>query len=174
MPRTLGIMLSSTTYGTWLRGDRRRWISDGVTYPPQPQLEAADRARLRHPPFLFPHGQRHRAGELIGEAVDGLNGKVYALTVCRYHMHVVISYVHIPVPQIVKAIKDAVRKGLGYRRPIWTAGYDKRFCFDRSSLIGRIVYVQKHNIQDGLAPDPWEFIVKPPWFPEKGASGLGA
>ncbi len=162
MPRTLGMMLTWTTYGSWLRGDARRWIADGVVYPPDPHLESADRMRLRYPPFLLRAGQRHHAGEIAGGAIGDLGGSVYALAVGSWHLHGVTSYVHVPLPEIVKAIKDKVRRGLGYDRPIWTAGYDKRFCFDRASLLARIRYVQKHNVEDGLGPDPWDFIVKPP------------
>jgi len=155
------MMLTWTTYGTWLRGDARGWIDDGVVFPPDPHLEARDRARLRFPPFVLPRRQRHQAGELVGEAVAGLSGLVYALTVGSWHVHVVVSYIHVPLPDIVKAIKDRVRVGLGYRRAIWTAGYDKRFCFDRQSLLARVEYVRKHNLEDGLPADPWDFIVSP-------------
>src|SRR5947208_537535 len=50
---TLGTLLTFTTYGTWLRGDARGWIDDGVLMPPDPVLETADRGRMAHPPFLF-------------------------------------------------------------------------------------------------------------------------
>jgi hypothetical protein len=51
---TLAIMFTMTTYGTWLRGDQRHWVEDGILYPPNPTLESADRARMKHPEFLFP------------------------------------------------------------------------------------------------------------------------
>ena len=56
MGRTLAIMLTMTTYGTWLRGDRRGWVDEGRILPPDPELESADRARLKHEPFLFAPG----------------------------------------------------------------------------------------------------------------------
>ena len=155
-------MFTWTTYGAWLRGDARDWVSDGVIYPPDPVLESADRRRLRFAPFVFPRRSRGEAGELVGQAVKGLNGAVLALTVGSWHLHVVTAYIHVPIPTIVKTIKDCVRRGLGYGRPIWTAGYDKRFCFHPASLLARIRYVQKHNVQDGLPPNPWDFIASPP------------
>lgn len=99
---------------------------------------------------------------MVGQAVKSLNGAVLALTVGSWPLRVVTSYMHVPIPTIVKTIKDCVRPGLGYRRPIWTAGYDKRYCFHPASLLARIRYVQKHNVQDGLPPDPWDFITTPP------------
>ena len=35
-----GVMVTMTTYGTWLRGDARGWVEDGRTYPANPALEA--------------------------------------------------------------------------------------------------------------------------------------
>src|SRR5262245_48315373 len=52
MGNTLAIMITSTTYGTWLRGDKRGWIDDGRLMPPLPWLEANDRTRMAHEPFL--------------------------------------------------------------------------------------------------------------------------
>ncbi len=31
----LGTMFTMTTYGTWLRGDRRGWVDDGRILPPE-------------------------------------------------------------------------------------------------------------------------------------------
>jgi len=33
---TLAIMVTSTTYGTWLRGDKRGWVDDGRILPSLP------------------------------------------------------------------------------------------------------------------------------------------
>jgi len=161
MARTLGTMLTWTTYGTWLRGDLRGWIDKGKTLPPEPALEAWDRTRLRYPPFLLPREKRWLAGALVGRVVAGLNARVRALTVGTWHVHVVISHVRTPIWEVVKLLKEGVRTGLAYRRAIWGGGYDKRFCFDRQSLQARIDYVRQHNIEDGLPPDPWDFIVPP-------------
>ena len=161
MPRTLGIMLTWTTYGKWLRGDARGWVRDGIVFPPDPVLEERDRGRLLHLPFTFPKDQRFLAGELVGEAAKALGAIIHALHIGSWHLHVLLGYVAVPFPRIVKTLKDRVRRGLGYRRPIWVTGYDHRFCFDVSSMRNRITYIRTHNVEDGLPPDPWGFIV--PW-----------
>ena len=65
-----------------------------------------------------------------------------------------------PVPDVVKCAKEAVRYGLRPGRPIWTDGYDKRFCFDQRTLFARIKYVERHNLERGwpARPWPWDFI----------------
>ncbi|MEX2287957.1 MAG: hypothetical protein WD648_12760 [Planctomycetaceae bacterium] len=159
MGRTLGTMITITTYGTWLRGDRRRWVDNGEVLPPNPQLEAADRKRMPHPPFLFDACDLHRVGRAIGESLRArCSVTILALTVQRWHVHVLIGESEIDIADVVKCAKDAVRWELRPHQPIWTTGYDKRFCFDVVTLRNRIAYVERHNLADGLPARPWPFI----------------
>jgi hypothetical protein len=75
-----------------------------------------------------------------------------------WHTHVVIGTTSHDVADIVKCAKDAVRYGLRPGRPIWTDGYDKRFCFDEASVLTRIRYVERHNEVMGWGTKPWDFI----------------
>jgi hypothetical protein len=156
----LGTMFTATTYGTWLRGDRRGWIDDGRLMPPDPDLEAADRGRMKHSVYLFPRDDLLRIGTMIGESLGArLRVPVYALTVNTWHVHLVTGPSPHPPPDIMKCVKEAVRYGLRPGRPIWTADYDKRYCFDTKTLRNRIVYVERHNLALGWPARPWDFIV---------------
>ena len=81
------------------------------------------------------------------------------MTVCSWHVHVVVGPAPAHMAQQAKCLKDAVRWELKLARPIGGDGYDKRYCFDVASVLGRVEYVHRHNIEDGLPPDPWDFIV---------------
>jgi hypothetical protein len=162
MGRTLAIMVTSTTYGTWLRGDKRGWIDDGKLMPPLPWLEANDRTRMAHEPFLFDGRSLRTVGQWIGESlVERMDATILALHVARWHIHLVVAATPHELADVVKCVKDSVRYGLHAGRPIWTDGYDKRFCFDESSVRNRIGYVERHNVAMGWGPRPWEFIT--PW-----------
>jgi hypothetical protein len=162
MNRTLAIMFTMTTYGTWLRGDQRGWVDDGRVYPPDPILEAADARRMLDPTFLVPKDRLMEAGSYIGAAlIDKLQLRVWALTVRTWHTHFVIGATHHDVADIAKAVKDKVRRGLKERRPIWTDGYDKRFCFDEAAVWSRIRYVERHNLELGVPAQPWPFLTYP-------------
>lgn len=165
MGRTLGTLLTMTTYGTWLRGDARGWVENGVVYPPDPGRELCDHARLKHPPFRFSPNVTLDVGSMIGESLIQRTGvAILALTVQPWHVHFVIGPTNRDVADVVKCAKDAVRWGLQPGRPIWTDGYDKRFCFDVRSLERRIAYVERHNVQSALPARPWSFIAEPvPW-----------
>jgi hypothetical protein len=160
MGSTLGIMLTSTTYGTWLRGDKRGWVDDGRILPPLPWLEANDRTRMKHEPYMFDADRLHEIGQMIGESlIARKSAAILALHVARWHMHIVIGCTCHDVSEIAKCAKDAVRYGLRVGRPIWTADYDKRFCFDGRSLRARIRYVERHNEAAGWPARPWKFLL---------------
>jgi len=159
MPNTLAILVTMTTYGTWLRGDGRGWVGDGEILPPEPLLEAADRRRMKHPPFLFDHARLLDIGQMIGDSlVSRKQVTILALSVGDWHCHFVIGATGHHIGDVVKCAKDAARYGLRVGRPIWTDDYDKRFCFDIPSARNRVRYVERHNQREGWPPRPWPFI----------------
>ena len=159
---TLAVMITATTYGTWLRGDRHGYVDAGRILPADPDLEDADRHRLKHPPYTFGREQLHAIGGYIGGALrQRMQQHILALAVQTWHVHIVIAATTKPLPDVVKCIKESVRYGLRPGRPIWTDGYDKRFCFDDASVHRRIQYVERHNTEMGLCAQPWPFIEGP-------------
>jgi hypothetical protein len=159
MNQVQAIMITLTTYSMWLRGDARGWVDKGTVFPTDLVLEAADRARLKHPPMQFAPEQWLPVGQYMGEAMISRCGlTLFALTVQSWHVHVVTSATPLPVSHVVKCAKDAVRWGLRAGRPIWATGYDKRFCYDLASARNRIEYVERHNLAVGRPAKPWAFI----------------
>ncbi len=158
MGRTIGIMVTMTTYGTWLRGDQRGWIDDGMPMPPDLILQANDQRRLAYSAFRFDRGQLREIGLMIGRSlIDRLDAVILALTVQTWHAHFVIGATRHDIGAVVKCAKDAVRYGLRLGRPVWTDGYDKRFCFDEQSLVNRVRYVERHE-QTTPGAEPWPFV----------------
>src|SRR5688572_6405481 len=102
MGNTLATMITMTTYGTWLRGDRRGWVDAGIIFPPDPDLEAADRRRMKHAPFLFDRDRLYEAGGYIGESVTKrLELPLYALCINTWHVHFVIGPTHHSIGDVV-------------------------------------------------------------------------
>ena len=155
----IAVMLTMTTYGTWLRGDRRGWVEHGVEFPPDPELEQANRARMKHAPFRFPeYVLRNVGGWMIASLRSRLEQRILALTVQSWHVHLMLIASNVPPPQIAKCAKDAVRWGLRAGRPLWTCGYDKRYCFSEVDVLARIRYVERHNSRVGWPARPWPEI----------------
>jgi len=155
----LATMSTITTYGTWLRGDVRGWVDDGVVFPADPSLESLDRQRLAEPPFYFERRVWMDVGEAMGQSlVSRLGVRVLALCVQSWHSHFVIAASEHDPSTIVKCAKDAIRWKLRLDRRIWGTGYDKRYCFDEVAVRSRVAYVERHNLRDGLPARPWSFI----------------
>jgi hypothetical protein len=163
MGRTRGIMFTMTTYGTWLRGDKRKWVDDGIIMPPDPVLEACDRERMKHEQYFFAEDQLLEIGAMMGKSLrERFDLHILALTIQRWHVHLVTAATSTPVADVVKCAKEAVRYGLRPGRPIWTDGYDKRFCFDDRILLARIRYAERHIEERGWPARPWDFIEEYP------------
>lgn len=93
---------------------------------------------------------------MIGESLTSRkHATILALHVGSWHVHFVVGATNHDLGDIAKCAKDAVRWGLRINRPIWTDGYDKRFCFDDQSTRSRVRYVERHNIE---TTRPWQFI----------------
>ncbi len=158
--RTLAIMVTMTTYGTWLRGDKRGWVEQGIIMPPDPALETRDSNRMKHPPFRFAHNDLMPVGEMIGRSlIERMDATILALTVQTWHVHFIVAAIEHDIGAVVKCAKDAARYGLRPGRPIWTDGYDKRFCFSLAMVEKRVRYVEAHNTSHDWSPRPWRFIV---------------
>lgn len=159
MANTKAIMLTMTTYGTWLRGDRRGWVDHGRILPADPDLEAVERQRMKHGVYAF---DRHRLADIGGMTAETMVRRLgltlLALTVQTWHVHLVIGRTSIEIGEVAKRAKESVRWGLRPGRPIWSDGYDKRYCFDERAVRGRIRYVERHNEAIGLSARPLAHI----------------
>jgi hypothetical protein len=159
MPNTCAIMFTISTYGTWLRGDPRGWVDDGIVFPHEPFLQAWDKEHMKHPPYLFPREDWLGVGQAIGDSlISRMNQRIYALTVQSWHVHGVLGSTRTHISEIIKCAKDAVRWHLRIERPIWAADFDKRFCFSWESVKSRIEYVERHNLRNRWVARPWDFI----------------
>lgn len=148
MAETLGYMITWTTYGTWLQGDKRGYVKNGRIHPGSKGLMQANKQlQLQDAVNLSKLEQQVVRKAIIEEAV--LHGqRIYALSVQSNHIHVVVKYNLQPIQKMVAYYKKAARLALrtvGRGGKLWTRGYDKRFCFTEKSLKNRIQYVESQN-----------------------------
>jgi REP element-mobilizing transposase RayT len=152
MAKTLGYMITFTTYGTWLQGDERRFVKDGITYAANQSLADLNKQNLSKSPVRFSKNHRTIVAKAVFEKADKLNQKILALAVCSNHVHIVVDYAPIPIGKIVRYYKNAAQVALrkvGLTGRVWTKGFDKRYCFDEQALKSRIDYVD-YNHKDSL------------------------
>jgi len=141
-------MLTWTTYGTWLQGDKRGYVKKGKVLQEEPRLRATNKSNLKAPAVRLSKEERRIIKEAVAKEALRIKQTIYALAVCSDHVHVVCGQKGKAVGEIVRSYKNASYFSLrkkGYVRRLWTRGYDKRFCFDEDSLRARVDYVRKHN-----------------------------
>ena len=137
-----------TTYGTWLQGDERGYVKDGQTYQGNKTLKQRNKNLQSQNMVKLSRNQQQIVHKAIAEESELQNQYVYALSVQSNHVHIVVKYTMRPISKIVAYYKKSARLALktaGHNGKLWTKGYDKRYCFDRTALEQRIKYVQNHN-----------------------------
>jgi REP element-mobilizing transposase RayT len=149
MPETIAYMVTWTTYGTWLQGDKRRYVDDGRTLTANEPLAIANKQALEKDPVRLNRDQRWIVEEAIRQKAVLFEQRIYALAVYSNHVHLLVEYTPKPIEFVVQHYKAAglmaLRK-VGIFGKVWTKGFDKRYCFDEATLQKKIEYVNKHNL----------------------------
>ena len=148
MAKTLGYMVTWTTYGTWLQGDRRGYVRNGKILPADRLLHETNVTKLSASPVKLSLAQRRTVRTAILIEAERLGQKILALVVGSNHVHLVVEYIPRPIGRVVSHYKNTARLALtkmGNTDRWWTKGYDKRYCFDKCSLQSRIAYVIGHS-----------------------------
>lgn len=155
MAKTLGYMITFTTYGTWLQGDERGFVKDGKTCAANQSLADSNKQKLAKNPVKLSKNNRAIAAKAIFEKANRIDQKILVLAVCSNHVHLVADYVPVPIGKVVSYYKNAAQVALrkaGQAGRIWTKGFDKRYCFDEQALKSRIDYVKSHNQNTIFSP----------------------
>jgi REP element-mobilizing transposase RayT len=164
----LGYMVTWTTYGMWLQGDKRGYVKNGKTLKPDPELEKTNQGRQTNEKVKLTGRQREQIREAILAEAKKIGQKVFALAVCSNHVHILVEPIDETISNIVGRYKRAGTIAIlqtGFEGKVWTRGYDKRYCFDEDMLQKRIGYVEKHN--EPLQAIRWENKKRTPGLNEK-------
>lgn len=133
MAKTLGYMITWTTYGTWLQGDHRGYVKNGSILPENTYLLQANKQLQLQEAVKFSKVQQQIVRQAIIKQAASLGQQIYSLAVKPAHIHLVVQYIPQPISKVVAYYKKSARLALkteGYNGKLWTRGYDKRFCFD--------------------------------------------
>ena len=150
MAKMLGYMITWTTYGSWLQGDKRGYVKDSRILAKNESLRKGNTKRLKADPLELNHREREIVYEAIVDSAKILGQKIHAIVVCSNHVHIVAQRTSESIEMVVSRYKNAARLALqanGFVDRVWTRGFDKRFCFDQQQLQSRIKYVQAHREQ---------------------------
>jgi REP element-mobilizing transposase RayT len=170
-------LLTWTTYGTWLPGDDRGFVSevnDGAggrvihNLPGTPydagweHLEHDSRSRLKCPPIFLDECQSPEILRQLQETAAYRGWQLIAVAIMRNHIHVEIGVPGDPNPEhILRDVKSYASRSLNrrYGRPAsgtwWTESGSKRKLKDEAAILGGAAYVrdQEHPLLIWLHPD---------------------
>jgi len=148
MGKTVGYLVTWTTYGTWLQGRKEGFVKDGEIRGENLALARSNAKNMKGPEVRLDKRQRAIVREAILAKARKIGQRILAIEVRSSHVHIVVGYDGRAIEETVKRYKNvatvALRKD-GHRGRVWTSGYDKRFCFDERSLNARIAYVYRHG-----------------------------
>jgi len=142
-------MLTWTTYGTWLPGDKRGYVRDArILESNQALLEHCENLQKSQSVKLT-RPEKEIVRQAILKEAQRINQKIEALAVCTNHIHLAARVCDKSIERILSMYKSAATRTLrafGRSGTIWTTGFDKRFCFTEDEIAGRIKYIQNHNV----------------------------
>jgi len=97
MARTLGYLLTWTTYGTWLQGDNRSYVKDGRIYPGNKHLMQTNKQLQLHDAVRLSKEKQQLVRTAIINEAQLRSQQIYALSVQSNHIHIVVQYVPQPI-----------------------------------------------------------------------------
>jgi len=148
MAKTLGYMLTWTTYGSWLQGDKRRYVKNGKVLDGNKELFELCSFLQKGATFKLRNDEKQIVRRAILNEAKRINLKVGALAVCSNHVHLLLWFSPIPIGRLIsrfKNISTSVLKNNGRSGRVWTRGFDKRFCYDNDHFNTYITYINDHN-----------------------------
>jgi REP element-mobilizing transposase RayT len=148
MGKLIGYMVTWTTYGTWLQGDKRGYVKNGKILLRNDKLKSANQRRQKFQTVKLNSSQKQIVRKAILEEAQKINQKIFAIAVCSNHVHIAAEVSLESVEQIVHRYKRlstfVLHKG-GLDGKIWSTGFDKRFCFTQEDIEQKVEYINEHN-----------------------------
>ncbi|MFA5292284.1 MAG: transposase [Phycisphaerae bacterium] len=141
----VGYMVTWTTYGTWLQGDRRGFVKDGKTFSGNENLEQANENLRKQDSVVLTFSDRSIILKAILAEAQKIGHNIEAIAVRSNHVHITARPCKETIEQIVSRYKNISRMALSRKERIWTRGFDKQFCFSEQEFRQRIKYVERHN-----------------------------
>jgi REP element-mobilizing transposase RayT len=171
-------------YGHWLPNDPRGSGSEEIRklglemlgpihfgrkreQPSRAELRAFHREAkemLAHEVIWFDEERRNAIGEAIGRVVREMGYTVWAGAVLTNHWHLVVRTHRDDSLTMLAKIAEATfgelheRKLVPEGHPVWSERPYKVFLRTREDVLGRIDYVEKNPMKEGLARQYWGFV----------------
>jgi REP element-mobilizing transposase RayT len=148
MAKLVGYMVTFTTYGTWLQGDKRGYVKDGKRLEGDQRLLELCKDLQKGQTIKLTKREKEIVREAILNEAERIGQKLEALVICTNHVHLAVRSCDKSIERIVSMYKSVSTRALrscGQVGRIWTKGFNKRFCFTQHDLERKIAYVRNHE-----------------------------
>jgi len=146
--KLIGYMITWTTYGSWLQGDKRGYVKNGTILPANDKLKTANQKQQKFQTVKLDSSQKHIVRKAILHEAQRINQEISAIAVCSNHVHIVAKVSSESIEQIVhryKRLSTFVLRKSGLDGKVWSTGFDKRFCFTDKDIEQKVKYVNGHE-----------------------------
>ncbi len=144
-------MITTTTFGTWLPGDLRGYVDDGIILPGNPALLAHAKAMIKGAAVYLSRDEQAAALDGLIAGASEFQYRLIAASIESWHVHFLIDHGFDSVAVMVGRLKTRMRQAIRSTR-IWTAGYDSRYCFEEREVQNRWAYINRHAGSRKLPP----------------------
>jgi REP element-mobilizing transposase RayT len=142
-----GILITWTTYGTWLPGDKRGWRNrSGGLATPQPLLEEWCRKQMRGEAVLHSPHDREKVEDACREHCEVRGWNLIAINARTNHVHAVVEAYEQPEKVRDQLKANCTRRLRSQPEPLecentWTKGGDCSLLPDEEAMQAAIQYV---------------------------------
>ena len=150
------VLVTSTTYGTWLPGDARGFVERGEQNEFNtpfnadiPELRTFAKHEMKEPPVFFDLEQANLILSHWQKVIPTVGWYLFAVAMMPNHFHVVLASLTGQEKEgylrTLKARASFVLNKQYGKRTWWTTSGSVRYCFDEQILNTRIEYVMKQE-----------------------------
>lgn len=112
MSKTTGYMLTWTTYGSWLPGDPRGYVTEGKILAGDEKMLERNRKRQKFPAVTLNAKEKEIVEQTIRSEAERLDHKLEALIVCSNHVHLLARRHAQSIEEIVGRYKSLTTRAL--------------------------------------------------------------
>ncbi len=102
--------VTTTSHGSWLPGDLRGYVQDGIILPSNPRLLKFSKSILKSDPVFFSASDRNQLFQSLRAAADEFNYRLTDVAIESWHLHWIIAHADDPVEATVGRLKTRLRK----------------------------------------------------------------
>jgi hypothetical protein len=126
MSKLAGYMVTWTTYGTWLQGDKRGFVKNGEILPGDESLHKLCENLQKNPTAILNEKEKVIVRDAIVREAERIGHQLEAIVACTNHVHLAARPFRESIESIVNRYKNIATRALRQcdrKGRVWTIGF---------------------------------------------------